>query len=264
MISRLLLNGILIGILAGVVSFGVLHVFVEPQMERAIAFEEQEEASEAPAMVHAEHSAEEHSHKADEGAHVHGEVISREIQAGVGALVATTVFGGAVGGLFSLVFCFMHGRVGKASPQALSLAISAGALLAFVILPTLKYPATPPGVGLSGTIGERTSFYFILLVGSLLLQTAYVMLYRKLKNIGINRAMIFSVGGYVLSTVIMLGLLPSVNEVPSAFSNEVLWGFRVSSVVTQATLWIVIGLAYGWYAQRTLSNTRMTPFPANS
>lgn len=264
MISRLLLNGILIGILAGLVSFGVLRVFVEPQMELAIAFEEKAETNEAPVIVHEEHSDKEHSHKSDVGAHVHGEAISRETQAGVGALVATTVFGGAVGGLFSLVFCFMHGRVGKVSPRALSLAISMGALLVFVILPALKYPATPPGVGLSGTIGERTAFYFLLLTGSLLLQAGCVMLYRKLKKAGVTAAWIFGLGAYALSTIMMMFSLPSINEVPSAFSAEVLWNFRVSSVATQATLWIVIGLAYGWCAQRTLSSPRMTRIPVNS
>lgn len=254
MISRLLLNGILIGILAGVVSFGVLHVYVEPQMERAIAFEEHKVASEVPVVVHKEQSVGEHHHKADEGAHVHGEVISRETQAGAGALVATTVFGGAVGGLFSLVFCFMYGRFGKLSPRALSLGISIGALLAFVVFPALKYPATPPGVGLSGTIGERTASYFTLLIGSLVLQAGCVTLYLKLKKTGVASAWLLCSGGYALLTIIMLNLLPSVNEVPSAFSSEVLWSFRVSSVATQATLWVVIGLAYGWYVKHALKS----------
>lgn len=263
MISRLLLNGILIGILAGVVSFGVLHVFVEPQMERAIAFEQQAKANETPVIAHDEHTSGGHSHQAAESAHVHGEIISRETQAGVGALVATTVFGGAVGGLFSLVFCFLYGRVGNISARMLSFSISVGALLAFVILPTLKYPATPPGVGLSGTIGERTGYYFVLLAGSLLLQAAAVVWYQKLKKNATGSARLLAIGGYAVLTIIMLGMLPSIDEVPSAFSGEVLLNFRVASVATQAILWVVLGLTYGWYAHHALSSSRRRHIPVN-
>lgn len=264
MISKLLLNGILTGILAGVVSFGVLHVFVGPQMERAIAFEQQKEANETPSMAHEEHTSDGHSHHSADGADVHSEVISRETQAGVGALVATTVFGGAVGGLFSLVFCFLHGRVGSISPGMLSFYISVGALLAFVILPTLKYPATPPGVGLSGTIGERTAYYFLLLAGSLFLQGASVVWYQKLKKNATGSAPLLAIGGYVVMTIIMLGVLPSINEVPSAFSGEILSNFRVASVATQAILWVVIGAIYGWYAHHALSSSHMRHIPVNS
>ncbi|MFL6876849.1 CbtA family protein [Pseudomonas marginalis] len=263
MISRLLLNGILTGILAGVVSFGVLHVFVEPQMERAIAFEQQKEANETPVMAREEHTSDGQRHQAADGAHVHGEVVSRETQAGVGALVATTVFGGAVGGLFALVFCFLHGRVGSTSARMLSFYISIGALLAFVILPTLKYPATPPGVGLSGTIGERTAFYFLLIAGSLLLQGASVVCYQKLKRNVSGSAPLLAIGVYAIMTTIMFGVLPSINEVPSDFSGEILSNFRMASVATQTVLWVVIGLIYGWYAHHALSSSRKRHIPVN-
>lgn len=37
-------------------------------------------------------------------------------------------------------------------------------------------------------------------------------------------------------------LLPTVNEVPDTFPANTLWGFRLSSIATQATLWGAIGI----------------------
>lgn len=49
MMRALLIRGMLVGILAGVLAFGVARIFGEPQVDRAIAFEEQMDAAKAAA-----------------------------------------------------------------------------------------------------------------------------------------------------------------------------------------------------------------------
>ena len=41
MVGNLLLRGMLVGVLAGLLAFGLARIFGEPQVDRAIAFEEQ-------------------------------------------------------------------------------------------------------------------------------------------------------------------------------------------------------------------------------
>jgi hypothetical protein len=50
----------------------------------------------------------------------------------------------------------------------------------------------------------------------------------------------------------MLVLRP-VNEVPSGFSADVLWRFRLASFGIEAVLWTTVGLAFGAVAEHLLA-----------
>src|SRR5271170_7752679 len=109
MVRTLLVRGMLVGIVAGLLSFGFLKVYGEPQVDRAIAFETQmdeakAEAEKAKGMAMPEEQP---------------ELVSRPVQAGIGLFVAVMVYSAAFGGLFGLAFAFAFGRVpGELSPQA--------------------------------------------------------------------------------------------------------------------------------------------------
>ena len=95
-----LVRGLLAGLIAGVVTFGVAYVIGEPPVASAISFEESQAAVEAPVADH-EHEAAagetaEHSHGDEEGS------VSRENQATWGLATATVVFGIALGGIVGM------------------------------------------------------------------------------------------------------------------------------------------------------------------
>ena len=48
-------------------------------------------------------------------------------------------------------------------------------------------------------------------------------------------------------------VLPSINEVPDAFSAVVLWRFRVVSLGIHLILWTTIGLLFGYLTERSLA-----------
>ena len=48
-------------------------------------------------------------------------------------------------------------------------------------------------------------------------------------------------------------MLPPINEVPSEFSVEMLWQFRLASLGTEAVLWTTLGLVFGFVAERHLA-----------
>jgi hypothetical protein len=122
MVRALLVRGMLVGIVAGLLSFGFLKICGEPQIDRAIAFETQLDEAKAAAekakgMVTAEQE--------------QPELVSRPVQAGIGLFTGVIVYCAAFGGLFGLAFAFAYGRVaGALTPQAVSLLLAASGFVA--------------------------------------------------------------------------------------------------------------------------------------
>ena len=111
MVSTFLVRGMLVGIVAGLLSFGFLKIYGEPQVDRAIAFEQRMDEEKADFAKH-------HSMPIPEE---QPELVSRPVQAGLGLFVAVIVYSAAFGGLFGLAFAFAQGRMpGELSPLPLT------------------------------------------------------------------------------------------------------------------------------------------------
>ncbi|MEE3627806.1 CbtA family protein [Nitrospirillum sp. BR 11752] len=259
MVGILLARGMLIGILAALLAFGVATLIGEPPVERAIAFEAAQGASHA--HDHHDQAApsapeggghDHHHHHAD--ADDDGEVFSRGTQAGWGLLTGLLVYGAAVGGLFALTYAYAQGRMGALGPRGLAGVLALLGFLALVLVPGLKYPANPPAVGDPDTIQQRTALYFILLILSVAAMVGAVVTARRLAALwGAWNAAIAG-GALFLAVMVAAGVaLPEVNEVPDAFPAQVLWRFRLASWGIHAILWAALGLGYGWLCQAAQS-----------
>lgn len=234
MVGSLLLRGMLVGVVAGLLAFGFAKVFGEPQVDRAIAFEEQmsEAKGEAPETT----------------------LVSRPAQAGIGLFIGIVVYCAAIGGLFSLVFGFVYGRVGTLGPRGTAALLALGSLVALVLVPDLKYPANPPSVGNPDTIGFRSELFFIILVISVTALVLAVAFARRLSaRYGAWNATLLAGLAFVVVIAIALYALPDINEVPEQFSAEVLWRFRVASLGIQVVLWTTLGLMFGSLTERRLA-----------
>jgi Probable cobalt transporter subunit (CbtA) len=113
-VGTLLTRGMLVGILAGLLSFCFLKVVGEPQVDRAIAFESamdtaKDKANDATAkgMPMPKEDPE-------------PELVSRPVQAGIGLFTGVAIYNTAFGGLFALVFAFAYGRMGDFDPRTTS------------------------------------------------------------------------------------------------------------------------------------------------
>jgi predicted cobalt transporter CbtA len=239
MVRSLLVRGMLVGIVAGLLSFAFLKIYGEPQVDIAIAFETQMEAAEAAAASSVE---DEHEH----------ELVSRRVQAGLGLFVAVMAYSVAFGGLFGLAYAFAYRRVpGAVTPQGVSILLAAAGFVAIYLVPNLKYPANPPAVGDAKTIGVRTALYFIMIAVSIAAMIGAFSLKRLLaRRLSDWNSTLAVVAYYVVIVAIAGLLLPAVNEVPAQFPAVVLWKFRVASIGAQFIMWATLGFLFGALTQR--------------
>jgi predicted cobalt transporter CbtA len=240
-VRTLLVRGMLVGILAGLISFAFLKVYGEPQVDIAIAFETQQDiAKEAAAQAKGVTMDEQ------------PDLFSRQVQAGIGLFVAVMVYATAFGGLFALAFAFAYGRLpGVLTPQGTALTLAVMGFVAVYLVPSLKYPANPPSVGEAHTIGMRTALYFLMIAVSIVAMIGAVALKRLLVGrFGDWNATVVVAVYYIVVVMIAGFLLPAVNEVPVEFPAVVLWKFRVASIGAQFILWATLGLVFGALTER--------------
>ena len=204
--KRIIARGLLAGAIGSVAAFVFARTFVEPLIDRAIAYEE----------AHA-------------GGHEHGiELFSRGVQANIGMGFGMLSFGVAMGALFAVAYCVAYGRVGNLSPRLLSVLLAGGMFLSLYVIPFLKYPPNPPAVSLEETIRQRTLLYLLLVVLSAALLAGAVVLGRNLvERFGAWSATLIAAASYVVAIAIVMLGLPTIDETPADFPADVLYEFRL-------------------------------------
>lgn len=233
--SRVLTRGLLVGLFATLVGFLVAKTIGETQVGAAIGIE--------GAKAAAAHAPEE------------AELVSRNVQSTLGLLTGLTMFSVALGGIYSLVFATVQGRLGSLNARMTALVVGALGFLGFYVLPFLKYPPNPPAVGNPDTIGHRTRLYFAIMIISLAAVIASALLAHALwRNRGMGAWEAVLSGG-ALGLVVMVityVLMPNYNEIPGDFPANIIWHFRMDSLLLQGSLWLTISLVFGWVTQREL------------
>ena len=248
MVRKLLLYGMLVGLVAGLLAFVVAKTIGEPQVDKAIAFE---------GLVAAGH------HEPEEA-----ELVSRTVQNTAGLGAGVIVYGVAFGGIFALVFALAYGRLGTLTARGTAAALGLVGFIAVYLVPILKYPATPPAVGNPDTIGRRTTLYLLMIVISVAAALIAVIIRKRLRDrIGDWYATVAVALGYLVVVGVAYIVLPGVNDVPQVllegvtdavgdsgvtFPPVVLWRFRIASIAVQAVTWATIAIGFGFLATRLL------------
>jgi predicted cobalt transporter CbtA len=239
-----LVRGLLAGLIAGVAAFIVAYTVGEPHVQRAIDIEESSAAQAPDSSEHAFHASTaafqavptHDSHEED------GTVVSRHNQRTWGLLTGSLGVGTALGGIVALVAAGIVGRVGRWSPGQSVAFVALAGWISVALVPFLKYPANPPAVGNADTIGDRTTEYFIYLLISIAAAVAATALGQRLwRDRGAYIGVLAGVALYLVLVVVAGLLMPTVNEVGD-FPADTLWYFRRASILTQATMWAVIGI----------------------
>ena len=249
---RLALRGVGVGALGGLFAFIFARILSEPQIQKAIDYESGRDAALAALR---------HVAAADDA-----EVFSRGLQRNVGIGVGMILFGMAMGGLLAVAFVLiargMHPRV---RPRTLGAILAAAGFLGLYFLPFLKYPANPPAIGHEDTIKSRSALYLAMVLLSLAALLVSAVVWRRLApSIGGWNASIVSVLVLGAIMVAVMAILSPVHETPLAlkdpqghivypgFPADVLFKFRLYSLLAQGILWGTLGFVFGPLAERVL------------
>ncbi|MFF1710703.1 CbtA family protein [Streptomyces sp. NPDC058268] len=219
LLGRGLVAGGTAGLAAGLFSL----LLAEPLMDRAIRAEEKRSAG----HEHTQH---------------HEELFTRSTQH-AGLVVTALVAGLAVGVLCAVAYALVHRSDPCAHPWPRALAFAGAAFLAVSLLPGLRYPANPPGVGDAGTVGDRQAMWLaavaIGVLGMFLVRQVYVRLSERSDPVRQTAAALTTV-----AVLAVLFLLPD-NPDPVPVDAVLLWDFRVLSVASHALLWAVFAAVFG-------------------
>jgi hypothetical protein len=267
----LVLRGVAAGGLAGLFAFVFTQIMVEPWIQKSIDFQDTHDKIYNTLAQAAHHAL------LPPGP----DIFSRNTQRNVGAPIGLIFFGMAMGALCAVAFTLLYRRYGdRVSPRALALAVAGGAFLAVYMVPYLKYPSNPPGIGHPDTIGARGNLYLGMVAVSVASLIGAFLLARRLAvrwggwNGSIATGVVFIAWtaivmaifpalGHLHSNVVQYG--SQIGETPQplrnaagqiifpGFSADVLFKFRLYSVLNQMILWSTIGLAFGFLAERALA-----------
>jgi predicted cobalt transporter CbtA len=236
-----IIGAVVAGILAGLVASVLLTFTAEPVIDRAIALEDA-------------HHAAEHPNEATEP-----ELVARSTQKGAGRFAAYGLAGAGYGVLFGIAFLALRRRPATPRPAtgaaggAFRPALLAGGVLAgaFTVMPFLKYPPNPPGVGDPATLSERQWKYMALIFLSLVVLTAAVRLSGRLRERGWRDDE--RLGAVALAVAVPLGVvcaaLPPYSDAVDVPAN-LLWRFRIASLGGNLLLWSVLTVTFGMAAAR--------------
>jgi predicted cobalt transporter CbtA len=228
---------VLAGVVAGLLASVLLTFTAEPVIDRAIALEAAHHRAVAPNEA------------------TDPEIVARSTQRGAGRFAAYGLAGGAYGALLGIAFLALRRRSqpGGGPEDTLRRALVAGAVLAgaLTVMPFLKYPPNPPGVGEPSTLAERQWKYLALIFLSVVILAAAARLSGWLRERGwFAEARLVAVA---LAAGVPLGVLGAAlpaNSDPIDMPAKLLWQFRIASLSGNLLLWAVLTAGFGAAAVR--------------
>lgn len=194
-----------------------------------------------------------------------GEAIARETTSGapqemftrgaqhVGGAVGAVLYGSLLGVLLGITLALVRHRLAETDWHR-SIRVAAAGFLSVILVPFVKYPPSPPGVGDPDTVARRTALYLMLVALSVVITWTGWRVYRTLvaRQITVERAVPAALGAYLaLVGAAITFLPPNVDE--NTLRLDLVWRFRLQSLAGSALLFAVAGLMLGARLRRHAS-----------
>lgn len=178
------------------------------------------------------------------------ELVSRAGQR-IGGVIAVVLVGVALGLVLAFVGEILRRRRasgdGDAEPWWASLRLAVLAFAVITLVPFLKYPPNPPGIGDSDTIGTRTGAFLALLAWSVLVAWAAGRAWRWFlrRDVPVPLAAPAVVAAAIALIALAYVVLPPAPN-PDALPVRDVWDFRLASLAGWAAYWAVAGTVLSW------------------
>lgn len=177
-------------------------------------------------------------------------LVSRAWQV-VGGGVAAVLYGVLIGVVFAVVFTAVRHRSRLAGDFGRSVGLAAVGFATTALVPALKYPPNPPGVGDPATVGQRTIAYLTLVGAAICLAYLAWRASLALRERGTpDHVRVTLVGlGLVAAVALAYVLWPSDTD-PVRAPATLVWRFRVVSLAGMAGMWSAMAVVHGWLCER--------------
>ena len=165
-----------------------------------------------------------------------------------------------LGIVFAFAAAVLWPRLPGANAFGRSIRLAFVAFVAWALVPNLKYPANPPAVGDPDTVGQRTANYLALMAVSVIVAYLAWVLWERVTERGLDGAERFAIvaGAYAAAITIAWLVLPANPDRIDVPAN-LIWHFRIQSLGGNAILWVVMGTAFGFLADRTTAWSATPP-----
>jgi hypothetical protein len=214
-------RGAAAGAIAGLLTSIAAYLWLEPVLSRAIALEGPSDG-EGP--------------------------VSRETQKLLGMPAGFLLVGLALGLLFAVVY-----RALPASGTAWrrSTVLAGGGFVALALVPQLRYPANPPGVGDPETIAGRTGSYLLAVALGVTVVAGSALALRQGRASGLSPAARHTSVAVLSVLVVGIGyaLLPDSGDAVDA-PAALVYDFRLRSLGLLALLYALLGAVFGALSER--------------
>jgi hypothetical protein len=172
------------------------------------------------------------------------------------------VVGSSVGILFGLIYALVYRADLDTAAWSRSLRLAVAGLVGGWLLPFLRYPANPPGVGDGDTVSARTDAWLAATVMGLVSVAGAWLLHSWLATRGapvpLRQTVVAAMP--VATLVLMFVILPN-NPDPVEVPAKLLWDFRILSAASMIVLWMTLGVVLGLLGLRTARRHRPAGSP---
>jgi hypothetical protein len=268
--TRYIVRGMLAGLAGGAAAFTFARIFAEPVIQSAINYESARDAAQ-DALDKAQGLAIPPAGP---------DIFSRGIQANIGIGVGLIFFGFALGGILSVLYVLATRRWPKVPPRTLAALVALACFAGLYLVPILKYPANPPSIGHPTTIRARSELYLIMTAVSVIaLGASIVSAQRLATRFGTWNGTLLAALGFAIVVGVVMVILPPLGHLSDnvvqygrhstetplpltdkagrivfpGFPADVLFKFRLYSMLNQVVLWGTLGLVYGPLVQRMIN-----------
>lgn len=229
---------LLSGVIAGVILAGVSYFVAEPFIDQAIGIEVDNSIASGEVVDF-------------------DELSSYRVWQKEGTFAAGAFLGVTYGAILGIIYVISRKYLPSSSDRKKALILAAIMCLSLYIVPFIKYPANPPGVGDPETIGLRDSLYTSYQLASGLIALGVSILMYKLRKISYIK--------YVIP-IIYLGLVAFIYAVFPANPDEItapmdlVNAFRAVTFGTMVMFYLVLGAIFGimWNKFKPHETARIT------
>jgi len=189
-----------------------------------------------------------------------------------GGIVASTIYGISLAALFGVIFVYSRNSALLPSSNNRMRAMVLAAIMFFVlfVVPSLKYPANPPGVGNPQTIYYRETLYVGIILTSGLTALALSFVHRRFGNSVNNNQNFLSpkkAGIITLPVIYAIVMVVAYFSFPpnpdkTTMPMDLITSFRIAGTFTIGVFWGLMGIILGslWDKFKPYEASKMASF----